>query len=149
MKIQDLKIQNQQIARMLKRLAPSIACTLVYERDPYYTWDGDGPDPSDEGYEPFTVTVVVKTIEGGEEISGLDDLGGNYEKVDSRGRVSHPDEDIGGYLPQMLDKALEELLEELGEIVGGASVKTQVKKARAYIKRYMRESYRKQRKAAD
>lgn len=34
----------------LKKIAPSIAFSVRREEDSNYRWDGDGPDPAEEGY---------------------------------------------------------------------------------------------------
>lgn len=77
---------------------------VTWEHDPYYSWDGDGPDPRDEGYYPNNVTVAAQAIVNGELVEGKSHLGGTYERPGER------DSDIGGYFPQMLQEALEELL---------------------------------------
>lgn len=96
----------------LRRIAPNIAFSVNWEGDPYHSWDGDGPDPREEGYEPHNVDVIAHAIVNGEDIEGRNNLGGVYDKPDER------DPDIHGYLPQMLEEAAKELLTQLRDVVG-------------------------------
>ena len=94
---------------ILKTEHPDVHISVTRELDEYFQWDGDGPDPELDGYEAYNVDVEAMTIRNGELITGSDSLGGSYFK---------PDEEIGechGYLPQMIDEALERLDEALKE----------------------------------
>ena len=81
---------------------PDIAVSVSWEFDQYFTWDGDGPDPLDDGYEPHNVTVEASTIRNGEVITGYAYLGGCYADDEKC-------PEIHGYFPQMLEDALHEL----------------------------------------
>ena len=94
---------------------PDVAVILKRERDDYYQWDGDGPDPCEDGFDPYDVMVKVVTIRNGRLFEGKDTLGGCYFKPDE------PFDEIHGYLPQMLEAALEELDQQLIELTGEPS----------------------------
>lgn len=91
--------------RIVPELAtrPDVAVTVSRELDSYYSWDGDGPDPRDEGFSPYTVTVTVTTIRNGRIYIGESALGGSYFKPDE------PMEDVHGYLPDMIAEAIADL----------------------------------------
>jgi hypothetical protein len=117
------------------KVAPSIAIAVSYELDRYFQWDGDGPDPSEEGYNPYDVTVKASTIANGEELHGEAHLGGTYEKS-----VSEADPEINGYLNQMVDEALDELAKQ----PVSKNIIVQIKKAQTCLQREREHSYRKQ-----
>lgn len=90
--------------KTLKDLAPTVAISVTREHDPDGKWDGEAPDPTDQGYVPCVVVVRVFTIVNGEIAEGTSYLGNSYYK---------PEEDTGmahGYLPQMIEEAITELL---------------------------------------
>jgi hypothetical protein len=92
---------------------PDVAITIERELDPYFSWDGDGPDPRDEGYSPYTVTVMAIAIRNGELLTGDDSLGGCYY------RPNEPIDDVHGYLPQMVEEAVDELNAQIDLANGG------------------------------
>lgn len=98
---------DRKLREKLARLAPQISVMVTYEEDPGYEWDGDGPDPRSEGYEPYDVIVSAETISAGTSVHGASHLGGVYE------RPGQWDPTVGGYLPQMVDEALDDLLKNL------------------------------------
>lgn len=121
--------------RGLKSVAPSIAFSVSWEIDPYFRWDGDGPDPREEGYEPHNVDVYARAVVGGEVIEGRASLGGVYEKP------GEFDPDIHGYLPQMLKETVDEISKEFrGRLLSEA------KAAKKYLKDAMRARYEAQRR---
>lgn len=79
---------------------PDVAIVITSERDQFYTWDGDGPDPAEDGYIPCDITVSALTIHNGRIVEASASLGGSYflpgESFD----------DIHGYYPQMRDEAV-------------------------------------------
>lgn len=91
----------------LAKIAPHVAIDVNWEEDPHFVWDGDGPDPAEEGYIAYDVDVTAKTILDGREIYGRDSLGGVYEKP------GHRDQEIHGYFYQMVDGALSGLYREI------------------------------------
>jgi len=97
----------QNLLNQLKRSSPSLAFSVSRERDENFCWDGDGPDPIDEGFEPCDVTVTASSIVKGSLREGTNFLGGSYFKLDE------PCDDVHGYLPQMLDAALDDLTHSL------------------------------------
>ena len=111
------------IFQTLEKIAPGIAFEVEWEEDQFFDWDGDGPDPREEGYIPHDVDVYARAVQRGNLKEGRESLGGAYDKPDEL------DPDIHGYLPQMLDGAIEELETQ----VTGDLVK-QAKAARKYLK---------------
>ena len=88
------------ILKKLSTIAPDVDIKTIWTEDPHYTWDGDGPDPADEGYIPCDVRVRAAVIVDGLLVEGDNLLGGCYEKP---GRA---DPDVHGYFAQMVDEAL-------------------------------------------
>jgi len=121
-----------KILESLKEICPNICVTVDREEDHYYSWDGDGNDPRDDGFQPYDVSVKATAIYKGNAISGVANMGGHYQK---------PDEfelDLGGYLPQMIEEALEELQEQ-------THGKIDASKALSFIKNELHERYESQR----
>lgn len=96
-----------QLIEELRQSHPDVHISVVWSPDPNYVWDGDGPDPLDDGYVPHDVAVTATTIVEGEMIEGNAYLGGCYEKL------GEPDPEIHGYFEQMLKEALVELGREI------------------------------------
>jgi hypothetical protein len=130
------------ILETLKTVAPNIHFSVEYTLDPNYVWDGDGPDPADEGYAPFDVDVVARAIEGGKLLEGTASLGGVYETLGKYNLPENPDKDIFGYLIQMLEEAVEELDKE----AMNALFKLQLEAALIHIKHAGKKAYEKQMK---
>lgn len=128
---------NAKIKKALKKVAPSISFSVFYTIDHNFRWDGDGPDPVDEGFDAYDVDVYARTVVDGDILEGRASLGGTYEKPGTK------DPDIGGYLPQMLEEAVDELLRH-----GGlpANIVKDGKAAQKFLKAYMKHSYAKQMK---
>ncbi len=124
-----------QYLETLKEIAPSIALEQGRTIDEYYQWDGDGPDPAEEGYAAYYVTVKATAIVNGSKISGNDSLGGcYYQHGETIG-------EIHGYLPQMLESAIEELL-TYGDLTG--DIKSQGEAALKFCQELMRQKYNEQ-----
>src|SRR5262245_24213466 len=87
----------------LKKLCPNISFKTTWTPDPSFRWDGDGPDPVEEGYQAYDVDVYATVIVRGDTTEGRQSLGGSYSQP------GHHDPDIHGYLPQMLEEALNDL----------------------------------------
>lgn len=85
----------------------TIAIIVQREHDPYFSWDGDGSDPRDEGFTPYNVTVKAITVRAGRLIESSSTLGGSYFKH------TEPIGDIHGYLPQMVEEAIDGLAIQL------------------------------------
>jgi len=117
------------IFRELKRIAPNISFAVDWEADPGFKWDGDGPDPRDEGYVPYDVKVSATTIIHGEEYDGKEYLGGVYDKPDEK------DLDVHGYLPQMLLEAVDEMMGDLPDTMA------QALEAKNYLEKVLRHRY--------
>lgn len=96
-------MKSEEIYARLRELAPSVSFSASRELDPSFEWDGDGPDPTDDGFDAYDVTVIAQTIVNGNLVEECSYLGGSYFKEDE------PLDDIGGYLPQMLKEAAIEL----------------------------------------
>lgn len=125
----------KEIFNNLAELAPSVVFRASREADECFVWDGDGPDPWEEGYTPYNVTVEAMTIVGGVTVEGQSHLGGSYYKFDE------PIDDVHGYLPQMLEEAAEELEGE-PEIV--EPVAGQLKAAIAFLRKELEDRYAEQ-----
>jgi hypothetical protein len=126
----------------LKQIAPAIALSVSRTHDENFVWDGDGPDPVDDGYLPFDVDVKARSIVQGEILEGSQSLGGSYFA---------PDEPIGdchGYLPQMLEEAIADLLKQPA-IENQSAIWHQGRQAQDFLRRLMREQYEAQRKKAN
>lgn len=93
----------KKIKQKLTEVVPSIAFKVEWEIDPYFKWDGDGPDPRNKGQFPHDVTVTASAIVNGEIVVGQDNLGGCY---DAPGKTCP---DVHGYLLDMLSNALDDL----------------------------------------
>ncbi len=153
MAVRDFATTPKGILSALRRIAPDVSIEIHWEVDPYFIWDGDGPDPARRGYEPHNVDIsAIVVTEEDETVLGHDTLGGVYE---SRG-VEDPS--IHGYFPQMLHVALEELhLELTGKKVTGSrkewdpreadvetergELATEVRAAVMFVQRSMDEIY--------
>lgn len=122
----------EQIFSRLKELAPLVAFTVTHAPDHYFSWDGDGPDPRDEGYDPHDVTVSAATIHAGTVATGENYLGGHYIKP------GEPDPEISGYLPQMLDEAADELTAALP---AAHPARPQLAAVVAFLSQEMRDRY--------
>ncbi len=82
---------------------PDIAIVVTRTRDENFQWDGDGPDPAEDGFDAYDVDVKAFSIRNGQLLEGSASLGGSYFREDE------PTAEIHGYLPQMVEEAVEEL----------------------------------------
>ena len=87
-----------------RHFRPDVAITVSWEYDPSFAWDGDGDDPVnfDQPLYPHNVTVTASVIRRGVLIQDSVYLGGCYAPLDGP-----YDEEIDGYLPQLIDDALQ------------------------------------------
>lgn len=130
-----------EILAKLKQLAPNIAITTATTPDPHFEWDGDGPDPQDEGYEPCDVDVTATAILDGELVEGEASMGGHYVSDDD------PDPDFGGYLPQMIEESLQDLAEAMTDKQASGmtyAIGIQIESAITFIKAEMKDRYDRQ-----
>lgn len=109
--------------------------------DENYRWDGDGPDPVEEGFDPCDVDVSAKCIIGGQEIEANTYLGGSYFKQDE------PCDDVHGYLPQMLEESTEELIHH-PKVEVGSPLHMQLLRALEFLRKEMDDRYKAQREIA-
>ena len=121
----------------LAAAAPDITFDVSREIDPYFEWDGDGPDPVNRGLDPYDVDVCVRTIAGGEEVKECTSLGGSYFRSDD------PTEDplIHGYLPQMVKEAMEKITTH----PVSAETKSQATAAVKFLREWSAREYEQQR----
>ncbi len=132
------------------RVAPDIDIYVDWVEDPYFEWDGDGPDPKESGYLPHDVTVRAEIRADDRVLMGEDHLGSTYAKEYEQ------DPDIQGYFTGMLDQALEELYKQAARSRSKPSRKSwdpreesseyhqylqQIAAARVFVKRSMRAIY--------
>ena len=101
--------ERDKIVEKLRADRPEVAVSVTWEQDLSFAWDGDGPDPVEDGFVAHDVTVTVTSVRDGELVEGHSHLGGSYSEF---GGPHCPD--IHGYFPQMLEEAIEELDAELG-----------------------------------
>ncbi len=125
----------QAIMRALRKIAPSVEFSVEHYEDPTEVWEGPDPNPRDEGFEAYSVTVSASAIWKGKRLTGNAYLSGVWEKPDKI------DPDIGGYLPQMLELAAKELY-----IVSGKKIPEAVK-AHMYLERVLAERHQEQERA--
>lgn len=93
------------IFKKLGKLAPDIEVSVDWTEDSGFVWDGEGPDPREEGYVVYDVEVSARATVDGDERTTREFLGGVYDLPGAE------DPDIHGYLPQMLHQVLNDLLE--------------------------------------
>jgi hypothetical protein len=121
----------EQILSRLKDLAPDVAFSVVSEPLPDYVWDGDGPDPIEDGLMPHEVVVSARAVENAALIEDDKACYGHYLKEgESPG-------DVGGYLPQMLKDAASYLLKRLTD----GRLKGQVRAVIEFLRVEMRERW--------
>ncbi len=129
------------IYALLSTETPDIAFSVSRQLDPSFRWDGDGPDPEDDGYRAYDVEVAATVIVNGAFVEGIACLGGSYFQS------GEPNGNIHGYLLQMMDDALAELIANLstnGENIcfSSANVKqAQAKYAKTIVQKQMRREY--------
>lgn len=123
----------------MRDIAPHVRIEIIKELDPFFEWDGDSPDPALSGLVCYQVEIKAICITQGfmEEHSAY--LGGCYDKPGAYCP------DIHGYLPQLIDDALEGLA-KLAPISADTSIATQIGCALSHLKLIMRKSYEHQQK---
>ncbi len=129
---------SRQIFLRLAEIAPSIAFSQFREEDDSIPWDGDSPDPAEEGYRAYTVTVRAVAIEDGQQKEGNAYLGSCYFKDEE------PIDDNGGYLPQMIEEAAADLLDDINDNPGNAAIVAQIEAAIGFINEEMSNRYAEQ-----
>ena len=88
----------------IRHCQPNVAIAVSWEHDPWFLWDGDMPDPESDPNNPLSphnVTVSATVVRNGLLVRGSDHLGGCYAPLGGP-----YDEEIDGYLPQMIDDAI-------------------------------------------
>lgn len=104
-----MKTDSASLIAALAEIAPSLNISTAWTSDPYFKWDGDGPDPKKHGYLPHDVEVTATVIHAGQMMEATDYLGGCYDKP---GKLCP---EIHGYWNQMADAAISELPEFPGK----------------------------------
>jgi len=107
----DNQAERDSILAALAVSRPDSAVSVKWELNESFEWNGDGPDPIEEGYYPHEVTVTARTIRGGKMIEGTSCLGGSYSEFNGPHCPM-----IHGDFPQMLDEAIAELDAELAKL---------------------------------
>lgn len=128
-----------EIKAALAKTAPSIEFLTSKEVDHSYEWDGDGPDPIDDGQYPHDLTFTARTIVNGEMVEGESFLGGSYYEI------CEPVGDAHGYLLQQLKEAAQELITELRKTNGTSWLVNQLYCAIDWINAESRRQYELQR----
>lgn len=129
--------KHSGLIKKLAKVAPSIHFSVVWEPDHNFRWDGDGPDPTERGYQAYDVAVYARAVVGGEHLEGVNYLGGSYSKPGKH------DPNVHGYLNQMLDEALDELGRKVRV---GNEISLEIVKAQALLKREREKAYARQMK---
>lgn len=122
-------LPGEQLLRKMKEVAPHIHFSVEFTPDPYFRWDGDGPDPAEEGYQAYDVDFFARAITKGNIVEGQASLGGHYAKP------GEFDMDVSGYLPQKLEEAAA----ELRRYVSGSLLK-ETKAAMEFLKAHMKRT---------
>ncbi len=132
------------------RVAPDVEISINWQEDPYFEWDGEGPDPRNSGYIPYYVTVRAEILtEEDIIIFGEDHLSGVYAKEYEQA------DDIHGYFTGMVFEALGELYKKASGSMFHPSRKhwdpreipeyhqylQQIAAARVFVKQSMRAIY--------
>jgi hypothetical protein len=90
----------------LKKERPDVAIRVTRTIDPDPHWSGDGPSPEEDGCVCYEHMVTATAIRKGVEYRGTAYLSGSwYGAEDNSDTLA----EVSGYLPQMVDEALEEL----------------------------------------
>lgn len=126
------------LAESLAKAAPSICFLVSRDIDESYKWDGDGPDPRDEGFDPYDVDVTARIIVRGQIVQGSASLGGCYFRSDE------PTGEIHGYLVQMLGEALENLSRTLSRNFFAGRAFEEVEAAHAFVREELHRRYAEQ-----
>ncbi len=100
----------------LRKAAPSIAFSIIWEHDQdagpiHKEYDGFTAAEADD-WQAWQSEVCAETVIDGETKTGSDYLSGTFEKADDVPEESNPF--ISGYLPDMIDRALDELAAQIG-----------------------------------
>lgn len=98
---------GKQMIEDLKKSHPDIAIRVTRTLDESFQWDGDGPDPAEDGYLPYDVDVDAIRIRKGVVLTGTASLGGSYFTPDE------PTGEVHGCLPQMIKEAMHNLAMEV------------------------------------
>jgi hypothetical protein len=122
---------HTELYERLADIAPHVAFSASLEPDIDNVWDGDGPDPENEGMEAVEVRVSAQAIVNGWLYEGEAHLCGHYVYPGDL-----PD-DISGYLPQKLEEAAKELLEQVEDPI----IRDELTKALAMIDQEMTDRY--------
>lgn len=88
-----------------RRFRPDVAITVSWKYDRHFSWDGDMENPEldpDNPLLPHLVRVAAAVIRRGVLIQDDVYLGGCYAPLDGP-----YDEEVDGYLPQLVDDAIQ------------------------------------------
>lgn len=96
-----------ELLARLAQVAPSIAIETIWERDTDARWDMDPSCGDPDDFTAWQSEVRASAIVAGRMVSGSAYLGGTWEKYGDNPAKSNPE--ISGYLPQMIEEALQEL----------------------------------------
>lgn len=125
----------------LAKLAPSIALSVLWERDTDAHWDIDDPELDADDFTAWQSTVTASAIVAGKLVEGHAYLAGTWERYGDKPRESNPE--ISGYLWQNVGEALDELSKQTKD--AGDDLTRQIDGARSYVKDFLRRDYEAQR----
>lgn len=132
----------EEITAELKQIAPDIVFSVSWANDPYCSWDGDGPSPREEGFNPYDVDFKATAIANGDFVEGEASLGSCWYKPDQL------DPDVGGYLVQKLEEAADELFKKVNPVSvrNRLTLISQLTLVRDYLKVVSKARYDEQRR---
>lgn len=139
----------KQIFNRLAEIAPSVAFKVVWTHDQDAKFSDIkqclGPNARPSQWQAWASEVNAVTIINGELFEASEYLCGTWEKARQHPGKCNPD--ISGYLPQMLEEALQDLASLILVRSKSKTDGLEVENAIAFIKTEMRERYDEQQKA--
>lgn len=131
--------QHKLVSELIT-VAPHLHIKCTRERDEYFRWDGDGPDPEEDGFEPCTVKVTASYIADGQLFSDDDYLGGSYFKPGEHTG------DVHGYFSGMVQECVQRIHDEIAlQLPNCAADHLELENALNAISEHMQAEYDAQR----
>ena len=106
---QPTALEGNELIDALKRIAPQMTVEVIWEPDPDGEWFEENGNV--RNYECWQSEVKVQIQLNGEFFDGNAYLGGTWENKGDHPSESNPN--ISGYLPQMIEEAIDELIKSV------------------------------------